>query len=247
MSIQQAMSFFVINRVRTDHVYRQIAKSLQAEIKQRYTIGDALPSELTLAALFGVNRHTIRHAVDLLIEAGLVERRHGSGTFVLGQIDYAINAKTRFTEQLTSGGMNTDTEILNHIIAPASAGVARRLQLSEGQDVVFIETRRRVDGIPFVLVSHFFPAKLYDEPLSHYTGGSLHGFLLNHLNLSLRRTESLVTATLPQGDDAQLLSMPANNPVLRVKSLNVSEDTGLPVEYALSRFRADRVQLSVMV
>ncbi|MGD9889456.1 MAG: phosphonate metabolism transcriptional regulator PhnF [Halothiobacillaceae bacterium] len=241
------MSFHAINRDHTGHVYRQIAKTLEGEIKQRYKIGDALPSEMILAARFGVNRHTIRHAVDLLIEAGLVERRHGSGTFVLGMIDYAINAKTRFTEQLSASGMSTDTEILNHIIAPASAGVARRLNLRENEDVVFIETRRRADGLPFCLVSHFFSAKEFDEPLSHYTGGSLHSFLADRLNLKLRRTESLITSTLPQGDDAQLLSMPNNSPVLRVKSLNVSEATGQPVEYALTRFRADRVQLSVMV
>jgi len=241
------MSFYAINRDHAGHVYRQIAKSLQDEIKKRYQTGDALPSEMTLAARFGVNRHTIRHAIDLLVEAGLVERRHGRGTFVLGLIDYAINAKTRFTEQLKGCGMNADTEILNHMIAPASAGVARRLNLCEHDDVVFIETRRRVDGVPFALVSHFFPAKDYDEPLSHYTGGSLHAFLTEHLNLLLRRTESLITATLPQGDDAQLLSMPSNSPVLRVKSLNVSEATGEPVEYALTRFRADRVQLSVTV
>lgn len=91
------------------------------------------------------------------------------------------------------------------------------------------------------------PARDYAGPLEAYAGGSLHAFLTEHLDLRLRRVESLVTATLPQGDDAQLLSMPRNTPVLRVKSLNVCEDTGAPVEYALTRFRADRVQLSVAV
>ncbi|HES76486.1 MAG TPA: phosphonate metabolism transcriptional regulator PhnF [bacterium] len=241
------MSFHAIDREQGSHVYRQIAKTLETEIKQRYRTGDALPSEVVLATRFGVNRHTLRHAVDVLIEAGIVERRHGSGTFVLGLIDYAINAKTRFTEQLEGSGFHTDTEVLHHFIAPASSGVARRLNLSENEDVVFIETRRRADGFPFCIVSHFFPARDYAAPLSHYTGGSLHGFLAEHLNLRLRRTESLVTATLPQGDDAQLLSMPNNSPVLRVKSLNVSEDTDQPVEYALTRFRADRIQLSITV
>ena len=61
----------------------------------------------------------------------------------------------------------------------------------------------------------------------------------------LRRTESLVTAVLPQGDDESLLGMPQNRPVLRVKSVNVDERDGTPVEYAITRFRADRIQLRI--
>ena len=56
-------------------------------------------------------------------------------------------------------------------------------------------------------------------------------------------SESLVTAALPLGDDAELLAMPRNRPVLRVKTVNRITVDGSPGEYALSRFRADRVQL----
>jgi len=50
---------------------------------------------------------------------------------------------------------------------------------------------------------------------------------------------------LPQGDDAKLLGMPQNRPVLRVKSVNVDERDGTPIEYAITRFRADRIQLRI--
>ncbi|TQV63902.1 MAG: phosphonate metabolism transcriptional regulator PhnF [Halothiobacillaceae bacterium] len=241
------MSLYALKRESGSSVFRQIASALEAEIKARYRPGDRLPAEPELTERFGVNRHTLRHAVDVLVEAGLLERRHGRGTFVLSLIDYAISTRTRFTEQLESQGRSTDTEIMRRLIVPAANGVARRLGLAEGADVLFLETRRHADGQPFCLVSHFLPAMDYAEPLEAYTGGSLHAFLSDCLSLRLRRVESLVTATLPQGDDAGLLSMPRNAPVLRVKSLNVSEATGEPVEYALTRFRADRTQLSVMV
>ncbi|MEW5838596.1 MAG: phosphonate metabolism transcriptional regulator PhnF [Pseudomonadota bacterium] len=241
------MSFYALKRDSGNSVFRQIASALEVEIKARYRPGDKLPAEPDLAERFGVNRHTLRHAVDVLIETGLLERRHGRGTFVLGLIDYAISTRTRFTEQLEAQGHATDTELLRRLIVPAANGVARRLNLADGADVLFLETRRYADGQPFCLVSHFLPAQDYAAALEGYAGGSLHAFLSGHLNLRLKRVESLVTATLPQGDDAQLLSMPRNSPVLRVKSLNVSEDTGAPVEYALTRFRADRTQLSVAV
>lgn len=54
-----------------------------------------------------------------------------------------------------------------------------------------------------------------------------------------------MTAALPQGDDAKLLGIAQTRPVLRVKSLNVLKQDGTPIEYAITRFRADRIQLRI--
>ena len=85
------------------------------------------------------------------------------------------------------------------------------------------------------------------DALDSYNTGSLHQCLHDALGVRLRRVESLVSAVLPQGDDARLLMMPRTVPVLRVKSLNIDEASQQPLEYVLTRFRADRVQLSVAV
>ena len=62
-----------------------------------------MPSENELAGRFGVNRHTVRRAVEDLIAAGLLERRHGVGTFVLdAPADYLLARGTRFTETFES-------------------------------------------------------------------------------------------------------------------------------------------------
>jgi len=94
------------------------------------------------------------------------------------------------------------------------------------------------------VILHFIPAESYPEIEAHYQGGSLHAFFKEELDVSLLRKESLVTANLPLGDDAFHLQIPQNFPVLRVKSINVDADTKHPVEYSITRFRADRVQLS---
>jgi GntR family phosphonate transport system transcriptional regulator len=95
------------------------------------------------------------------------------------------------------------------------------------------------------LISHFIPAERFPDLLGRFESGSLHGLLESAYGCRIRRTESLVTAVLPQGDDARVLSMPQNRPVLRVKSVNVDERAGTPVEYAITRFRADRIQLRI--
>lgn len=240
------MSLVALQRNGGEAIFSQIAKLLREEISSFLKPGDCLPSENELAERFGVNRHTIRRAVDDLILSGLLERRHGKGTFVLdGPADYVLGSGTRFTETFESLGKTASSRILRKLVIPARGGVAARLSLAEDDTVVWIESLRLADARPICLISHFLPEKFFPDHLSQYGSGSLHEHISTCYDLKLRRVESLVSAALPQGDDASLLGMPQNQPVLRVKSVNVSERDGTPLEYALTRFRADRIQLRI--
>src|SRR5690606_32623713 len=64
--------------------YLQLAQALREQL-DGYAAGDYLPSEAALALGFGVNRHTLRRAVDELIAEGRVLRRKGRGTCVLSR------------------------------------------------------------------------------------------------------------------------------------------------------------------
>lgn len=240
------MSLYAVTRENGEALYAQIARQLEQEISSLYAPGDFLPSEGDLAARFGVNRHTLRRAIDELVDTGMVERRHGRGVVVLdSQLDYQIGTGTRFTENLAALGLLTANRILRKQTLPAIKRVAEHLQIAEGDSVHWIETLRTVDERPMCVISHFIPAQRFPELLSRYNGGSLHAFLASEYGCQLRRIESLVTAVLPQGDDAKCLGMPQNRPVLRVKSINVDDRDGTPVEYAITRFRADRTQLRI--
>ncbi|MES9991419.1 MAG: phosphonate metabolism transcriptional regulator PhnF [Candidatus Thiodiazotropha sp.] len=227
-------------------VYRQISQLLRQEIQNFYDAGDVLPSEAELAQRFNVNRHTLRRAVDELVAEGLVVRRHGKGVYVLAPaIDYAINPRTRFTETLEALGVTTHSRVIRKQLVLASGGVATRLQLAEGCEVIFLETLREVEGKPFCVISHFIPLAACPQVLESYNGGSLHMFLEKHCATKLQRSESLISAVLPESDDASLLNVPRHMPVLRVKSVNVAIDSQKPVEYVVTRFRGDATQLSV--
>lgn len=240
------MSLIALRRAGGETVYSQIAKFLREEIVAHCRPGACLPSEHELACRFGVNRHTVRRAVDDLVAAGLLERRRGKGTYVLDTLnDYQIGRGTRFTETFESLGMTPSGRILRKLIVPARGGVADRLRIPESTPTIWIESLRLADEQPVCLISHFLPLGAFPDLLSEYAGGSLHEYLFKRYGRRLRRIESLVSALLPQGDDASLLGMPHHQPVLRVKSVNVCERDGTPLEYALTRFRADRIQLRI--
>lgn len=240
------MSLLAINRYGGEAIYSQIARVLEEEIQKFHAPGSYLPAESELAERFGVNRHTLRRAVDELIHAGLVERIHGKGTRVLDTlVDYTVGQATRFTEQLEAEGMTTETRILRKLVIPARGGVARRLLLDEESPIVWLETLRLVEARPYCVISHFLPRYRFPDLANDYCGGSLHDHLRTRYGVAMRRVESLVTASLPLGDDAGLLFMPQHQPVLRVKSVNVHAEEGVPLEYSLTRFRADRIQLRI--
>lgn len=243
------MSLYAIERKNGTALYIQITHFLKKEFIDDSMPGDRLPPENELADRFGVNRHTLRRAVSELIVAGILERQHGVGIFVTNQhLDYRIDSSTRFTQTLTDLGVSCESKVIRKMTLIPPSGVIKALKLqeklSEKTPVLWIETLRSVDGTPFCLISHFIPLRPYGEALHDYSGGSLHALLVERYG-RLRRTESLITAVMPQGDDARILGSSQARPLLRVKSVNVLESNDAPIEYAITRFRADRVQLSI--
>ena len=227
-------------------IYRQIRDVLVTEIHDLYKAGDSLPSETELALRFGVNRHTLRRAIDELVIDGCVERRHGKGVFVLEPaINYSIGSSTRFTETLHSQGKNTISRVLRKLVMPAKGTIASRLHIQEGEEVIFIETLRSVELNPFCVISHFIPLQNFSYLLERYEMGSLHEFIKMHFGIELKRSDSLISSVVSDIADASLLNMPRHAPMLRVKSLNLDFDSNKPVEYAITRFRGDATQLSV--
>jgi GntR family phosphonate transport system transcriptional regulator len=240
------MSLYPIARDNGIAVYAQIAQLLEQEIVNAYAPGASLPSEAELAQRFGVNRHTLRRAIDELIALGLVERQHGKGVYVTDcLLDYRVGTKTRFTETFNALGLSTTSQVIRKLAIPATRGVAKHLAIAVDAQVVWIETLRYADERPLCVISHFLPLRDFAPLLETYVDGSLHDHLDTCFGCALRRTESLVTAVLPQGDDAKLLAIPQTRPILRVKSVNIDERSGKPVEYAVTRFRADRIQLRI--
>ncbi|MBB6431368.1 phosphonate metabolism transcriptional regulator PhnF [Algisphaera agarilytica] len=226
--------------------YEAIAAILREEIIADHKPGDFLETESSFAERFGVNRHTIRRAIDELVSEDLVWRQQGRGTLVLQPpMDYQIHSQTRFTETVTSLGHQARSIVIGRRMTAASEGVARWLKIEPLSRVVQLDALRLVNDQPVLLTTHFFAADPYEPLYLEYDGGSLHGALREKFGVELKRMESLITARLPMDEDAMALRLSPKQPILRVKSLNVEVSSGQPVEYVISRFRADSVQLKV--
>ena len=238
------MSLYVYND--NEPIYAQISETLLNEIRSQYEPGDYLPSEFALAERFGVNRHTVRRAVDELIRDGVLARYRGRGTAVLEvPIDFPIHRDARFTDTLTKQGHIPASQVLKKEMVSAFGGAAKRLKIKKGTPILWMETLRLVDGRPLGISSQFIPEPYATTIYKNYESGSLHKFIFKQHGIEIRREYSLITAVLPQEEDARLLQMPQRLPVLRVKTVNVEVNSGIPVEYVVARTRADTVQIRV--
>ena len=111
---------------RSQPLWRQIAATLAHEIEaDRLAPGTRLPTEAEFSARFGVNRHTIRRAVDTLVRNGQVRVEQGRGAFVADDLlDYEISPRTRFSERIRRHNRVPDGHLLRLRPIEGNAAVA---------------------------------------------------------------------------------------------------------------------------
>lgn len=228
-------------------VWTRIRAALEADLAAgRYLPGDRLPSEATLAARFGVNRHTLRRALAALAEAGLVHARRGAGVFVTARpTDYRIGRRTRFHQNLAAAGQTAGRRLLSLETRAADAGEAAALALAPGGPVHVYEGLSLANGVPLALFRSVFCAIRFPglkEALAE--AGSITAALARAGLPDYTRRSTRFSAERADAVRARHLRLPEGAPLLRTVAINVDAE-GRPVEYGRSWFAGDRVQLIV--
>ncbi len=196
--------------------------ALAAAIRQRVVDGEwppgtALPAETRLAAEHGVALGTLRRALELLAEQGLIERRHGRGTFVRGGLAGA--PMLRFFRFGAGDGEVPQSRILARQSVVASAEVARRLGIARGDPVLRLQRLRSLGGQPRLFEEIWLPLPLFDTlvgiPLAAW-GDLLYPFLVERCGVAVTRaTDEIGFAHLSAGQ-ARALELPAGHPGVSV-------------------------------
>ncbi|WPN48809.1 MULTISPECIES: phosphonate metabolism transcriptional regulator PhnF [unclassified Pseudomonas] len=224
-------------------VYRELADILRRELAE-YRAGDFLPGEVMLAERFGVNRHTLRRAIDELVFEGSLLRLQGKGTQVLERpLIYSMTADSAYSQSLSAQGHGVEAVLLKRRYCFASREEAQHLGIAEMAPMIELQTLRKLDNQPVSLIRHRYCAS-HAPLLADYCGGSLRKYL-SERDLPLTRTQSLIGARLPNREEAALLLMPRHLPALSVFTLSRDRD-GRAVELAQSTSRSDRFQYQVV-
>jgi GntR family phosphonate transport system transcriptional regulator len=226
-------------------LWRQIVGRIRDDIASgTYQAGARLPTEAELSAQFGVNRHTVRRALEELSRDGLVRVEQGRGSFVAEDVlDYNVEARTRFSEWIRKHNKEPSGIIRELREIRADQRVAAGLGVRGGSRVVVLERLGFADDRPVSLTRHYFPAVRLKGMLQALQAAPRITAALRAVGVDdYLRQETRVTARLPTQTEAELLRMGRNRPVLITENINVDR-AGNIVEYATGCYPTPRVQI----
>lgn len=228
-------------------LWQAIAATLRDDIAEgRYGPGDRLATEAQLAERFGVNRHTVRHALSALVSDGLVRTRRGSGAFVAARpTDYPIGRRVRFRENLLRAGQRPEKRVLQIETRAATEGEASALAIEPGALICAMHGLSLADGQPVAVAETVFPVERLPgiaEALAETEGVS--DALARCGIADYSRASTRVTAVSASAVQALHLQVREGAPLLRSTGLDVDAD-GVPVAYGRTWFAGDRVTLTL--
>ncbi|CAH2598715.1 GntR family transcriptional regulator [Rhodovastum atsumiense] len=208
--------------------------------------GTRLPGEPGLAAEHGVSRMTVRRALDLLAEEGLLRRQPGSGTFVRETgMEQAVCADLADVfSHLKEMGRRTTVRLLQFgYVAPTEA-VARALGLATAERAQRSVRIRLLEGAPFSWLTTHVPERIGQT----YTEADLAATpllsLLERSGIVPARARQTIGATLAGPDVAEALEVQIGAPLLSLVRV-VEDDGGHGVEHLHALYRPDRFSFTM--
>ena len=225
--------------------YQQLYAILRKEIVDgRWLPGDMLPSETELIEQFEVSRITVRQALEMLVNDGLIFRRRGRGTFVaVPKIEQGLSRIVSFTEDMRRRGLHPGTEILAAGLESADQDVADKLQISEGEELVHIERLRLADAEPLSIEISHLVHRYCPGVLDHdYAEVPLREQLAASYNIALVRAEQVIRAIAAPKEIADKLLVAAGSPLFYIERISYSQ-RDIPVEFLQLYYRGDRYTL----
>jgi len=207
-------------------LYQQIKGLILQSLQQgEWKPGEAIPSEMELAARFRVSQGTVRKAIDELASENLVMRRQGKGTFVATHAEQHV--QYRFLKLLPdTGDASVEGPAQRSIIdcrrVRASAEIARTLALRGGDAVIQAKRILSFAGVPTILEDIWLPGHAFKgltgEQMANYQGPTYAMFEID-FGVRMVRAEEKIRAVLPDADQAALLRITTSTPLLSVERI----------------------------
>ncbi|MFS2160204.1 GntR family transcriptional regulator [Pseudomonas sp. Pseusp122] len=190
-----------ILRDSTTSLYEQIAHRLLEEIQRGdFEPTGKLPSEAELCERFGVSRVTVRLAVGMLSDDGVVERKQGKGTFVAAkQVRHGLDALRSFHEALLLQGLKPSMQVISHKLQPVPE--ALRELFEAAHDCLLLERLHFVDDEPIALGRSHLPAELANVVWTDVEQQPIYSILESITGMAVIRADLAIRA---QAADASL-------------------------------------------
>jgi GntR family transcriptional regulator len=222
------------------YAYQRIAEDLRQRVASgEFGGGHVLPSEADLATSYAASRLTVRRALGILRDEGLVDARRGFGWFVAAHpLEHTLGNLGTIEEQISRSGKKAERNVLTFEFGVARGRVAEVLGVPRVLHVGRIntaggETVARVDAhVPEGIAGGLSLAEVQER--------SLYELLPVDIGSATQR----ISAVAASEEDAELLGVPVGSPCLQSERITLTVD-GDPALYAIAIFPGHRVEYVV--
>jgi GntR family transcriptional regulator len=226
--------------------YLDLADALRSRIAARNVgPGGALAGEVELAREFGTSRVTVRRALDLLRQEGLVTSRRGAGWFAtIDPVRQPLGRVTTVEAAVEAAGARPGREILGFGFVEAPPMVADALNIDRDADVLRVERVNLADDEPFALVTVWVRADVGADVSRADVERATFYDLLPLRGVELGTAHQMITAEIASAASARLLACAIGAPLLLCRRVTF-DAAGAPTLVSEHRYPADRTTFEI--
>jgi GntR family transcriptional regulator len=221
--------------------YLQIANHIADNIRSGdLGVGDQLPTERQLAEELGVSRMTVRQALGVLAQQGLINSQHGIGNFVTRpMLEQPVDILIGFSDNMLKKGIRPSAQLLDLKSTSADQLLSTELQIPFGDPVFAIRRLRFADNMPMALEYSYFPERYVPGLDQHdLEQRSIYAILTEEYKIALAGAVQTLEPVVALAYQARLLQIPKGAPLMLITRTS-SDDRQRIVEYAKDLYRGD--------
>ncbi|MEG0768980.1 MAG: GntR family transcriptional regulator [Ruthenibacterium sp.] len=227
-------------------IYLQVREIVRTKIEEgEYAPGMAIPSENDLADLYGINRLTVRNAIDALVNEGLLKRVAGKGVYVVGnKMERDLENLGGFSQTMRQKNMHPSTKIVAKVLRKAGDKYGLLFGINPDDDIYYIKRLCYANESPVSVEEIFVPRyvvpKLEGIDLSVFSLYEVYEFYGVHLE----HAQQVLSLVHLEQKDARMLDVDGELAVMLFECTTYS-DKGRLIEFSRSYTRGDKCNFSV--
>jgi len=226
-------------------LYIQLREVIRGKIEEgEYPPGTAIPSESQLAEMYGLNRLSVRSALEALEYEGILTSVQGKGVFVNGaKMERDLDTLGGYRHTMSERSRDASTRVLVKALRKAGPYYAQVLGLGENDDVWFIRRIDRSQGEPVALEEIYIPYEvlpgLGDVDLQLFSIYDL--YLWNGIQPEVGKQVLRISHLEPAA--AKLIGVDAGQAVMEFSCVT-QDTTGRIIEFARNYIRGDKTEFT---
>ncbi|WEV40239.1 GntR family transcriptional regulator [Lactobacillus sp. ESL0681] len=235
-----------------DFVYRTVMHDIKQNILDNKYEGMRLPDERSLAEYYHVSRSSMKRAMELLSQQGIVFKKRGSGTFInpLYLKNQSLfryeGSNLGLTDSLKVPGKKLGIKLLDFHVVEATAEIAQDLFLNKNEFVYEFHRLRLIDQQPFLLETGYVPIKIVPELKAEHLKSSLFNYLEDTQNKVVTKAFLNITVEPSSIEDQKLLKLQTTEPVGVMAGIFFLDD-GTPFEFSTMRIHYRYMRFNTFV